>query len=82
PREGGELGPSNPVVQTSNRRFRDSEFLLGRRFTEGRDAVRVRVTFTPVLRPLLPGGPIPELAWSELRYAAYCFVMPASLLAE
>ncbi|MBN1488342.1 MAG: DUF2961 domain-containing protein, partial [Phycisphaerae bacterium] len=28
PREGGELGPSNPVVQTSNRRFRDSEFLL------------------------------------------------------
>jgi hypothetical protein len=26
--------------------------------------------------PLFPGRPVPELAWSELRYAAYSFVMP------
>jgi hypothetical protein len=34
------------------------------------------VKFTPVDRPLLPGLPVPELAWSELKYAAYCYVMP------
>jgi hypothetical protein len=32
--------------------------------------------FTPVLRPLFPGYPLPELAWSEMRYTAYSFVMP------
>jgi len=25
---------------------------------------------------LFPGHPMPDLAWSELRYDAYCFVMP------
>ena len=72
----GELGATQHVVQTSNRRFRDDEFLLPRELTEGRSAVRVRVRFTPVNRPLFPGRPLPELAWSEIRYTAYCFVMP------
>ena len=27
-------------------------------------------------RPLFPGHPLPALAWSELRYSVYCFVMP------
>jgi hypothetical protein len=72
----GELGQALHHVQTSNRRFRDDEFLVPRVLTEGRSAIRVRVEFTPVQRPLLPGYPMPELAWSELRYAAYCFVMP------
>lgn len=71
-----ELGATVHVVQTSNRRFRDDEFLLPRDLTEGRSAVRVRVKFTPVKRPLFPGHPLPELAWSEIRYTAYCFVMP------
>jgi D-arabinan exo alpha-(1,3)/(1,5)-arabinofuranosidase (non-reducing end) len=71
-----ELGATQHIVQTSNRRFRDDEFLLPRDLTEGRSAVRVRVRFTPVRRPLFPGHPIPELAWSEIRYTAYCFVMP------
>ncbi|HEY1377868.1 MAG TPA: DUF2961 domain-containing protein [Gemmataceae bacterium] len=75
----GELGATQHVVQTSNRRFRDDEFLLPRPLTEGRSAVRVRVRFTPVRRPLFPGQPLPELAWSELRYTAYCFVMPAAV---
>jgi len=74
PRE--ELGATQHIVQTSNRRFRDDEFLIGPRLTQGRPAIRVRVTFTPVQRPLFPGHPIPQLAWSEIRYAAYCFVMP------
>jgi hypothetical protein len=25
---------------------------------------------------LFPGQPLPELAWSEIGYTAYCFVMP------
>jgi hypothetical protein len=31
----------------------------------GRFAIRVRVQFTPVRRPLFPGHPIPELAWKR-----------------
>jgi len=29
-----------------------------------------------VRRPLFPGHPLSELAWSEFRYSAYCFVLP------
>ncbi len=72
----GELGETLHNVQTSNRRFRDDEFLVPRDLTEGRSAIRVRVEFTPVERPLFPGHPIPELAWSEIRYDAFCFVLP------
>jgi hypothetical protein len=71
-----ELGPAQHVVQTSNRRFRDDEFLIPRKLSQGRSEIRVRVEFTPVSIPLFPGQPVPELAWSELRYEAYCFVMP------
>jgi hypothetical protein len=71
-----ELGTTQHVVQTSNRRFRDDEFLIPRALTEGRTAIRIRVVFAPVKRPLFPGRPLAELAWSELRYSAYCFVMP------
>jgi hypothetical protein len=71
-----ELGKTQHIVQTSNRRFRDDEFLVPRDLTEGRSAIRVRVRFTPVKRPLFPGRALPELAWSEIRYTAYCFVMP------
>jgi hypothetical protein len=72
----GELGKAQHIVQTSNRRFRDDEFLLPRTLTRGRTSIRVRVTFEPVEVPLYPGFPLPELAWSEIRYDAYCFVMP------
>ena len=71
-----ELGPTRHTLITSNRRFRDDEFLLPRAMTEGRDSIRVRVKFTPVELPLFPGQPIADLAWSEIRYDAYCFVMP------
>jgi hypothetical protein len=73
-----ELGATQHTVQTSNRRFRDDEFLIGRELTRGRDAIRVRVTFTPVQTPLFPGHPLMTVAWSEIRYSAYCFVMPRS----
>jgi hypothetical protein len=71
-----EIGPTEHIVQTSNRRFRDDEFLLPSALTKGRSAIRVGVRFTPVERPLYPGHPIPELAWSEMRYTAYSIVMP------
>jgi hypothetical protein len=71
-----ELGPAQHRVRTSNRRFRDDEFLLPLALTKGRSAIRVRVKFTPVHIPLFPGRPESELAWSEIRYDAYCFVMP------
>jgi hypothetical protein len=76
PGDRQELGASKHVVQTSNRRFRDDEFLIPLALTRGRKAIRVRVKFTPVSRPLFPGYPLPELAWSEMRYTAYSFVMP------
>ncbi len=71
-----EVGVAQHILQTSNRRFRDDEFLVPLRLTSGRHSIRVRVKFTPVSIPLFPGEPIPELAWSEIRYDAYCFVMP------
>jgi hypothetical protein len=30
-----------------------------------------------VNRPLFPGQPVAELAWSEIRYSAYCYVLPS-----
>jgi hypothetical protein len=72
-----ELGATQHNVQTSNRRFRDDEFLIGRGHTRGRSKVRVRVKFTPVDTPLFPGRAFPvEPAWSEMRYTCYCYVMP------
>jgi hypothetical protein len=77
-----ELGATQHFVETSNRRFRDDEFLLPLALTGGRNAIRVRVKFTPVSRPLFPGYPLPELAWSEMRYTAYSFVMPKFTLPD
>jgi hypothetical protein len=73
-----ELSPSQHVVQTSNRRFRDDEFLIPRALTQGTDRIRIRVRFTPVEIPLLPGRPLPELAWSEIRYDAYSYIAPTA----
>jgi hypothetical protein len=77
-----ELGEAQHIVQTSNRRFRDDEFLVPLKLTKGRSAIRVRIVVTPVNRPLFPGQPIPELAWSEIRYWAYSFVPPDAALAR
>jgi hypothetical protein len=75
PRE--ELGETQHIVQTSNRRFRDDEFLLPLRLTQGRSAIRVRVKFVPDDTPLFPGHYPPlERAWSEMRYTAYSFLPP------
>lgn len=75
PRE--ELGKTAHNFRTSNRRFRDDEFLIGSGLTRGKKALRVRVKFTPVRIPLFEGHPQPQLAWSEMRYTGYCWVVPA-----
>jgi len=72
-----ELGSTEHHVLTSNRRFRDDEFLLPRELTEGRSTIQVRIKFTPVHIPLFPGRAEAELAWSEIRYDAYSYVMPS-----
>ena len=74
PRE--ELGATEQEVKTSNRRFRDDEFLISSALTRGRREIRVRVKSTPVNYPLSPGLSLGEQAWSEIKYSAYCFVIP------
>lgn len=71
-----ELGATLHIVQTSNRRWRDDEFMLPRDLTEGRSSVRVKIEFEPRNIPLFPGHPLPPQAWSEYRYTVYCYVMP------
>ncbi len=73
-----ELGATQHVVHTSNRRFRDDEFLVSRELTQGKNAIWVRIRFSPVDRPLFPGYPVSERTWSEIGYTAYSFVSPAS----
>jgi hypothetical protein len=73
----GELDKREYHVQTSNRRFRDDEFLLPARLTRGRSSIRVKIQFVPDEQPLYPGHPFPrQSAWSELRYMAYSYVVP------
>ena len=72
-----EFGPTEHRIETSNRRFRDDEFLISRDLTYGLYLVRVRIQFTPVNIPLFPGAPAQKQAWSEIRYSAYCIVMPS-----
>jgi hypothetical protein len=71
-----ELGVNGREIRTSARRFRDDEFLLPRRLTEGRSAIRVRIRHAPGNVPLVPGGPTRERAWSEFRYQVYAYVLP------
>ncbi len=71
-----ETGLPQRVIQTSPRRWREDEFLLPRRLTEGRRAIRVRVRHAPIARPLVPDGPARQYAWSEFKYQVYSYVLP------
>jgi Protein of unknown function (DUF2961) len=72
----GELDPPADTIETSNRRFREDELLVPPRLTRGRSSIRVRLQFAPVPSPLVPGGAVAPLAWSEYRYWAYTYVVP------
>jgi hypothetical protein len=72
-----EPGTRTPNVLTSNRRFRDDEFLLPEVVTRGHDKIRVRIRTIENKQELLPGVPFPKPShWSELKYEAYCYVLP------
>lgn len=73
-----ELDARVQKVQTSNRRFRDDEWLVPPALTKGRSRIRVRIVFVPVKQELYPGYAFPGVnAWSELRYTVYSYVTPA-----
>lgn len=73
----GELGVRKYNVKTSNRRFRDDEFLIPAKFTQGKESIRIRVKHVADDRNLWPGMPFPKKsAWSELNYKVYSYVMP------
>ncbi len=71
-----ELAPAASIIETSNRRWREDEFLIPRALTEGREQIRVRLEFEPVSLPLVPGQPPQDNAWTDFRYWAYSFVLP------
>jgi hypothetical protein len=73
----GELGERKYEVYTSNRRFRDEEFLIPARLTRNRSAIRIKVKHIPANYDLYPGCPYPKKsAWTELRYEVFSYVMP------
>lgn len=72
-----ELLPTNPEMVTSNRRWREEEFLVGARLTKGVSKLAVKIEWVPIEKSLWPGRPFPESsAWSEGRYWAYCYGWP------
>lgn len=73
----GELGKRDYHVQTSNRRFRDDEFLIPARLTKGLSAIQVRIKCLPDQQQLYPGHDFPKQScWSELKYDVYSYVQP------
>ncbi len=64
------------TTEVSSSRFREEELLLSKTLTQGKSELKLKVEFVPINRPLRPGDPLAEQAWSEIRYAAYSYVMP------
>ena len=73
----GELGPRKIEVETSNRYFRDDEFLIPASLTQSHDKIRVRIKFVQNDQQLYPGFSFPnKSAWSELQYSIYSYIIP------
>jgi hypothetical protein len=73
---GGELDAAQHNAQTSNRRWREDEFIIPRNLTRGQSEIRIKLHFVPTSHPLFEGDTVPELAWSEYRYSVYSYVLP------
>ena len=72
-----ELGTRSPNAITSNRCFRDDEFLLSEDVTKGHDKIRIQIRAIENKQEILPGIPFPKPSrWSELKYEVYCYVLP------
>jgi len=77
PKPEGELGKTEHHIVTSNRQWREEEFLIPRHLTEGVEKLAVKIEFVPNDKELYPGQAFPvETAWSESRYWVYCYKMP------
>ena len=78
-----ELAPTEHNVITSNRRWREEEFLIAHELTDGVEQLQIRIEHVPVKRELHPGHPFPvENAWSESRYWVYCYQLPEGIGTE
>jgi len=72
-----ELGETEHNVVTSNRRWREEEFLIARKFTTGKKRLEIKLVHVPNDTPLYPGHPFPvRSAWSAARYQVFCYRMP------
>lgn len=73
----GELDKRTFKIQTSDRRFRDDEFLIPATLTRGKDSLKIRIKFIPDNQELLPGISFPvQNGWSELKYIVYSYIIP------
>jgi hypothetical protein len=73
----GELDARLNRTKTTNRRFRDDEFMIPESLTRNKSQIRVRIKFLPNDQELFPGFPFPrKSAWSELKYDVYSYVLP------
>ncbi|PKQ44413.1 DUF2961 domain-containing protein [Confluentibacter flavum] len=73
----GELDQAQHQMITSNRRWREEEFLIGRELTEGIEKLDIKIEHIPNSIQLFPGKDFPaESRWSESRYWVYCYSMP------
>lgn len=72
-----ELAATEHHVITSNRRWREEEFLIPRHLTSGTQRLQVKIEYVPNHKELFPGHPYPhENLWSESRYWVYCYQLP------
>ncbi len=73
----GELEPRLHRTKTSNRRFREDEFLVPAKLTKNKTSIKIRIEFVPNNQQLFPDFPFPkESAWSELKYDVYSYISP------
>jgi len=78
-----ELGKTQHKIVTSNRRWREEEFLISPSLTKGVKKLAVKIQWVPDNKELFPGKPFPkESAWTESRYWVYCYKMPKVTLAN
>lgn len=72
-----ELAARIIEVETSNRRFRDDEFLIPAKLTANKSAMEVRIKFLPDETELYPDYRFPrQSAWSELKYSVFSYLVP------
>jgi hypothetical protein len=72
-----ELGAPSMRAYASTRRWREAELLLPATLTAGKHAIRLRLVYVASPAPLAPDIPSPPSAWSEFRYTAYSWILPA-----